>query len=269
MSGVDGKLYLWAGDVVNPTESITETVDWQADGQWHEYLIDISDQSLLTGYFNGIRFDYFDGAAASGDNVQLRSIRFLKEVSTPTVSVSASAVEPGEDLTITFSGLDSYIDGADYMHPYMAVYAEGSYPGNGESVLWNYVYTSGTMSILSSFQGAYAGQDLPVGNYTVWLTYDTAGRATYISGVHLASADKCASFAVVSPSAEAERGDVDGNGTINMLDVIALRRYLINSTEYPVADDTCADSDGNGTVNMLDVIALRRYLINSTQYPLA
>ena len=63
-------------------------------------------------------------------------------------------------------------------------------------------------------------------------------------------------------------GDVDGNEVINMLDVISLRRYLLNATQYPVADETSADANGNGTVNMLDVIALRRYLLNATQYPL-
>ena len=70
------------------------------------------------------------------------------------------------------------------------------------------------------------------------------------------------------PDPEYETGDVDGNGSINMLDVIALRRYLLNSETYPVANETAADANANGSINMLDVIALRRYLINSTQYPL-
>ena len=199
-SGVGGKMYLWSGDQTDPTEDIVEYIDWEADGQWHEYLVDISDQSALTGYFNGIRFDYFDGAAASGDSIQLRSIRFLKSVSVPEVSVSASTVVTGGDLTITYTGLDSYVDGADCLHPYVAVYAEGSYPGNGESVLWNYVSSSGTVDLATGFQGTYAGLDLPVGDYTVWLTYDTSGRDTYISGVHLASESKCASFTVVEAS---------------------------------------------------------------------
>ena len=72
----------------------------------------------------------------------------------------------------------------------------------------------------------------------------------------------------VSDEPAVQTGDVDGNGNINMLDVIALRRNLLNSTTYPVANEAAADADGNGNINMLDVIALRRYLLNATQYPL-
>jgi len=70
------------------------------------------------------------------------------------------------------------------------------------------------------------------------------------------------------PEPEYEIGDVDGKNGVNMLDIIALRRYLINSASYPVANEDAANADGAGTINMLDIIALRRYLINSQQYPL-
>ena len=66
----------------------------------------------------------------------------------------------------------------------------------------------------------------------------------------------------------ANEGDANGNGIVNMLDVIALRRYLLNSETYPVAYKTGSDADGSGSINMLDVIAVRRYLLNSEKYPL-
>jgi len=64
-------------------------------------------------------------------------------------------------------------------------------------------------------------------------------------------------------------GDADGNTFVNMLDVIALRKYLINATEYPVASTLAANTNGDDDISLLDIIALRRYLINSAEYPLA
>lgn len=63
-------------------------------------------------------------------------------------------------------------------------------------------------------------------------------------------------------------GDADGNGSVNMFDVLAIRRYLMNATTYPLASVEGADADGNGSVNMFDVLAIRRYLMNPTLYPL-
>ena len=63
-------------------------------------------------------------------------------------------------------------------------------------------------------------------------------------------------------------GDADGNGSVNMFDVLAIRRYLMNASTYPLASVEGADADGNGSVNMFDVLAIRRYLMNPTLYPL-
>ncbi len=63
-------------------------------------------------------------------------------------------------------------------------------------------------------------------------------------------------------------GDADGNGSVNMFDVLAIRRYLMNASAYPLASVEGADADGNGSVNMFDVLAIRRYLMNPTLYPL-
>ena len=64
-------------------------------------------------------------------------------------------------------------------------------------------------------------------------------------------------------------GDVDGNGKINMGDVTAIRKYLIDATSYPLPVPEAADVTGEGKINMADVTAIRKYLINSSLYPLA
>ncbi len=62
-------------------------------------------------------------------------------------------------------------------------------------------------------------------------------------------------------------GDANGDGKINMADVVAVRRYLINREENPLAVPSAAEVTGDGKINMADVIAMRRYLINSEKYP--
>ena len=55
-------------------------------------------------------------------------------------------------------------------------------------------------------------------------------------------------------------GDVDGNGTVNILDLVRLRQYLADwdVTIQPVG----ADCDGNGKIDILDLVRLRQYLAN-------
>ncbi len=65
-----------------------------------------------------------------------------------------------------------------------------------------------------------------------------------------------------------DKGDVNLDGKINMADVVALRRYLVNSELYPVGDSIKADANSDGKLNMADVVAIRRYLVNAEKYPL-
>ena len=183
------------------------------------------------------------------------------------ISISQTEFLLSETINISYSGADLSSQGS-----WIGIYLKDDIIGYNLSQQYAYIDGSGTVAFntgsgATDDNTAYAnpgtvmynvGGLLPVGDY---IAVALGG-----SGVYDELSDTV-EFSVVEKKT-ASRGDVDGNGTINMLDVIALRRYLINSTEYPVADDECADSDGSGTVNMLDVIALRRYLINSTQYPL-
>ena len=64
------------------------------------------------------------------------------------------------------------------------------------------------------------------------------------------------------------RGDVTGEGKINMADVISIRRYLADSENYPLTEADCADATGEGKINMADVITIRRYIADSENYPI-
>ena len=64
-----------------------------------------------------------------------------------------------------------------------------------------------------------------------------------------------------SGSEEVVPGDANGDGAINMKDVLALRKLL---ADMPTGDfnETNADVNGDGSVNMKDVLALRKMLAN-------
>ena len=66
----------------------------------------------------------------------------------------------------------------------------------------------------------------------------------------------CAAVCVVT--AEPLRGDVDGNGTINMKDLLTLRKIVAEL--LPLSDELSADVSSDGAVNLKDVLALRRLL---------
>ena len=61
-------------------------------------------------------------------------------------------------------------------------------------------------------------------------------------------------------------GDANGDGEINMKDVVLLRKYMANfdydTGTSTVAIELGADANGDGQVNMKDVVLLRKYMAN-------
>ena len=55
-------------------------------------------------------------------------------------------------------------------------------------------------------------------------------------------------------------GDLNGDGTINMADVVNLRRYIVGGYDLNINLEA-ADVDNNGTINMADVVLIRRYVV--------
>lgn len=56
----------------------------------------------------------------------------------------------------------------------------------------------------------------------------------------------------------AERGDVDGNGKVNVMDLALLQRFL-NDWEVTIVE-IASDMNGDGKINMMDLAVLQRYL---------
>ncbi len=54
-------------------------------------------------------------------------------------------------------------------------------------------------------------------------------------------------------------GDANGDGAVNMKDVLAVRKFLAGM-DVSAFDQSAADANGDGAVNMKDVLAMRKYL---------
>ena len=52
-------------------------------------------------------------------------------------------------------------------------------------------------------------------------------------------------------------GDINSDGTLNILDIVALIGYVFNDNENPDAD-----LNGDGTVNIVDVVMLVNLVLN-------
>ena len=57
-----------------------------------------------------------------------------------------------------------------------------------------------------------------------------------------------------------QRGDVDGDGNVNIVDVTALINYLLGGSASDI-NLTAADCNTDGSVNITDVTALINYLL--------
>jgi len=65
--------------------------------------------------------------------------------------------------------------------------------------------------------------------------------------------------------APATCGDIDGDGTIDTVDLMRLLEYIVTGTQV---DPCTGDIDGNGHINVLDVRMLMGYINDSTGYSL-
>ena len=57
------------------------------------------------------------------------------------------------------------------------------------------------------------------------------------------------------------RGDASCDGTINTLDLMAIKKHIINYSALKEPNLSCADLDVNGKVDLLDVSKLKKHLI--------
>ncbi len=63
-------------------------------------------------------------------------------------------------------------------------------------------------------------------------------------------------------------GDIDGNGSLDMQDVISFLQHTIFPELYPLTYEGDTDFNGDGAVNMNDVVSLLQYTVFPQLYPI-
>lgn len=61
------------------------------------------------------------------------------------------------------------------------------------------------------------------------------------------------------PATEIKKGDINDDGSVNLKDVVLLRRYIAGGWDAEI-DTNVADVNGDGAINLKDVVLLRRYI---------
>ena len=64
---------------------------------------------------------------------------------------------------------------------------------------------------------------------------------------------------IQEPVSEKKSGDVNGDGSVNLKDVVMIRRYIAGGWNVAI-DEKLADVNKDGSVNLKDVVMIRRYI---------
>lgn len=178
-----------------------------------------------------------------------------------SVAAFAETGKPGTIKEITADGADYEKGGVKFALTYddatengmylILVLSEEDTPKNG-----NILYVN---QVTADADGAYFENVYPT---------EIGEEESYI---YLAGTDmKYTKLGKIIPNVEEStvmKGDVTGDGKVNMADVTAIRRWLIDAEKYPLTVEDAGDVTADGKINMADVTSIRRWLIDSTKYP--
>ncbi len=88
-----------------------------------------------------------------------------------------------------------------------------------------------------------------------------AGDTLHIDGMEIYAYRAQPSQSETEPTGISTPGDANGDGALNMKDVLVLRKFL---ADLPVEmDEAAADVNGDGAINMKDVLQMRKIIANS------
>ncbi len=178
-----------------------------------------------------------------------------------SVAVFAEAGAPGTIKEITADGADyddgdvnfalTYDDATENGMYLILVLSEEGTPKNG-----NILYVN---QVTADADGAYFENVYPteIGEEESYI---------YLAGTGM----EYTKLGKIIPNVEEStvmKGDVTGDGKVNMADVTAIRRWLIDAEKYPLTVEDAGDVTADGKINMADVTSIRRWLIDSTKYP--
>ena len=82
--------------------------------------------------------------------------------------------------------------------------------------------------------------------------------------VYVATADKANAKLVVRFSgAKTQKGDANGDGSVNVTDIISVANYILGAASGSF-DSSAADMNGDGDVNVTDIISMANYILGGS-----
>ncbi len=106
-------------------------------------------------------------------------------------------------------------------------------------------------------QLANTSYTIPAGATSLLLYVETADSTT---SFYLDEAIGAEEGVVISFAAQPKPGDVNGDGAVSVLDIIALQKFLL--AQDAAIDYALADVDGDGVINVYDLGALKRLVLS-------
>jgi hypothetical protein len=96
----------------------------------------------------------------------------------------------------------------------------------------------------------------------IWYAADEDGESTSTDGVKITDAYIASAVKETDPAeTDVLYGDVNSDGTVNIMDVIVLNKYLMDTYEISEAGQLNADVDGDGTPTASDSLNIMRYIV--------
>ena len=187
-----------------------------------------------------------DGSAHPGDTVQVTVC--IQNNSGLTAAALNLHYDPAV-LTLTNAVENSlfpsgtFVFGSDYSaEPFIVLYEDGLSTVNHTE---NGAFLTFTFTVK---------EDAPLGETTVYVTYEEESTFDFdLQNVAFLTQEGHVSVT------ERIAGDATGDGSLNLKDIVTIRRYLAH-WEGVVVDESSADVNGDGVVSLEDVALLMRFL---------
>jgi beta-N-acetylglucosaminidase len=231
------------------------------DGNPNNLLSDISvDGNTLTPTFNKYTYEYnvIVGSGVSSIKVGAEAISASASVSgTGSYSLKYGVneiditVTAGNGTTRTYtinvargstqSGSDGNVSSSRYSFDTENSLITGISVGTGvDDVLSNITFVSGGNAKMTDASGSAKTGSVATGD--IVNVYDSSGN-------------KLASYSAVV------KGDVNGDGVIDILDIVRIKNQMLDTTLLSGAYMSAADIDGNGAVDLIDIVKAKNMIL--------
>ncbi len=88
-------LYLCAGTIMAPTGASTHSFLAENDGEWHYYLLDLTENPTWSGLIHGWRFDIINANSLQGNYMDIASVQFFR---TAEAAEAAARRDPSDEI---------------------------------------------------------------------------------------------------------------------------------------------------------------------------